>query len=144
MATRNQAGGSNPWPLTKTKEGGVDVFPWAHTGYVDHANSSAAWHAWINQMPGGPKSIHVVGDIVVANPGVEAILTMRQPQGINQFILILDLSLSQRSGVWPQVITNVQPRFDRVLLPSEPMYTSIGVYMGNHSVVKIDHIEVVS
>ena len=145
MATKTvRSGGSNPWPLIKPKGGGGEVFPWSQAGYVAHAKTSAAWHAWINQMPPGPKSIHVVGDILVSNPGVEAILTMRQPQGINPDILMLDLSLVQKPGVWPQVVTNAQARFDRVLLQSEPAYTSVDIFLGPEKIITIDHIDIVS
>ena len=33
------------------------------------ALQSRNWHAWLNAMPGHPKSLHVLGDVVVANPG---------------------------------------------------------------------------
>lgn len=63
------------------------------------------WHAWLNAMPPKPDDFHVAGDVFVSNPGIIASLTMRAPQGINPTILILDLNLIQRSGMWPQVMT---------------------------------------
>jgi hypothetical protein len=50
------------------------------------------WYAWINIMPPRPlHSFHVSGEVLVGNPGVEAFLTVKEPQGINGDILLLDL-----------------------------------------------------
>ncbi|HJU40844.1 MAG TPA: hypothetical protein VJ724_14835, partial [Tahibacter sp.] len=81
------------------------------------------WYAWINKMPPPPDDFHVVGEVEVPNPGIEALLTVRSPQGINPDILLLDLHLFQKPGVWPQVVTWVQARYDKVLKPGSPCYT---------------------
>ena len=37
------------------------------------------WHAWIDVMPPRPlHSLHVSGEVHVANPGVEAFLTAKE------------------------------------------------------------------
>lgn len=63
------------------------------------------WHAWIDKMPPPPDTLHVRGEVEVSNPGVEVLLLKKQPQGINPAIILLDLFLIQRAGIWPQVVT---------------------------------------
>jgi hypothetical protein len=62
------------------------------------------WHAWINKMPPPPERLHVWGEVEVSNPGVEVALFKRQPQGINPTIILLDLFLIQRPGIWPDLV----------------------------------------
>ena len=38
---------------------------------------------------------------------------MREPQGINPAILMLDLHLVQKPGMWPQVLAVAHARYDR-------------------------------
>lgn len=100
------------------------------------------WHAWFNLMPPKPDTLHVVGDVVVPNPGVQPVLTMKEPQGINPTILLLDLQLVQQPGIWPQVVSCVQARFDRVLVkPSD--YVSVQILHGDEIIVTIKKIDVV-
>lgn len=101
------------------------------------------WHAWLNTMPPKPDTLHVVGDVIVANPGVVPVLTMREPQGINSNILVLDLQLVQQPGIWPQVLSCVQARFDRVVV-RQSNYTSVDVYMNGGKVTTIDQISIVT
>lgn len=76
---------------------------------------SKDWYSWINLMPPPPNDFHVVGEVLVGNPGVEAILTPKQPQGINPTMLLLDLILIQRAGFWAEVQTWVQARYEKVV-----------------------------
>ena len=95
-------------------------------------------------MPPKPDDFHVVGDVLVANPGVQALLTMREPQGINPSILMLDLHLVQQPGMWTQNLTCVPARFDRVMPPNSKNYTSVDIYENGQKVSTIDHVDVVS
>jgi hypothetical protein len=61
------------------------------------------WYAWLNLMPPPPDDFHVIGDVLVSNPGVQAHLCVKEPQGINPGVLLLDLHLAQLPGMWPQV-----------------------------------------
>ncbi len=65
-------------------------------------------------MPPPPDEFHVVGDVEVSNPGVEVLLTPRIPQGINPRILLLDLVLVQRPGIWPQIVVTRRARYDKI------------------------------
>lgn len=47
--------------------------------------------------------LNVSGKIYVPNPGVDVELNYAEPQGINPTILLLNATLSQRPGIWPQV-----------------------------------------
>jgi hypothetical protein len=57
---------------------------------------SRGWSAWNNVMPIEPPSVHVRGEVLVANIGVEVTLTYREPQGFVGSHLLLDLHLFQR------------------------------------------------
>lgn len=102
------------------------------------------WHAWLNTMPPKPDDFHVAGDILVSNPGVQPILTMREPQGINPAILMLDLNLVQQSGMWPQAMTCASARFDRVMPPKTANYQAVEIYSTGERIVLIDNISIVS
>ena len=102
------------------------------------------WQAWLNNMPPNPAHLHVVGDVLVSNPGVQPTLTMREPQGINPTILILDLSLIQQSGMWPQVMTCASARFDRIMPPKASNYQVIEIYSQGDKIAFVDNISIVS
>ena len=96
---------------------------------------SRGWYAWNNKMPPPPDDLHIVGEVDVPNPGVDIELVPKAPQGINPAILLIDLIATQRAGIWPQVITPKQVRYDRVLVGSE--YESVTVFCGDAIVAQI-------
>ena len=100
------------------------------------------WYSWINLMPPKPDDFHVIGEVFVGNPGVQAELCAREPQGINPNILLLDLHLVQRPGMWPQVMTWVQCRYDKVLSPNSPRFTDVEVFHNGASIAKMKVDEV--
>ena len=77
------------------------------------ASKTSNWYAWNNLMPPPPPSFHVIGEVEVPNPGVDAFLFEHVPQGINPQIILLDLVLIQRPGIWPQHVVRKQVRFDK-------------------------------
>ncbi|MHB9363552.1 hypothetical protein [Mesorhizobium sp. LNJC403B00] len=95
------------------------------------------WYAWINTMPPKPDDLHVIGEVYVGNPGVEAFLVVREPQGINPKILLLDLHLVQRPGMWPQMMTWIQARYDSVIRPGGQEYTGIEIFAESKVTAKI-------
>lgn len=68
---------------------------------------------------------YVAGEVCVPNPGIEAKLYYRIPQGINPKILMLDLVLIQRPGIWPQVETLVSAKYIRMGKPGQ--YTDVDI-----------------
>lgn len=94
------------------------------------------WYAWNDLMPPRPDEVHVIGEVLVANPGVDPELTYRIPQGINPAVLLLDLRLVQKAGIWPQVLTWKPVRYSAVL-GSTP-YTQAIVFYGTETVVGLD------
>lgn len=62
------------------------------------ALDSRRWHAWINRMPPGPPTLHVVGEVMLPASGSAATLIAKSPQGINPRILLLDLVTTLGSG----------------------------------------------
>jgi len=98
------------------------------------------WRAWINLMPPPPDDLHVIGEVRVPNPGVEAILVKTEPQGINPNILLLDLFLYQRPGVWPQVVAWKAVRYDSVTRGMA--YTAVSVLCDSKPIqdIKVEEI----
>lgn len=80
------------------------------------------WYAYIDSMPPKPDHLHVIGEVYVPNPGVKAYLCPREPQEDDSTTLLLDLHLVQEPGVWPQIMTWIQARYDKVLSPTSIRY----------------------
>jgi hypothetical protein len=97
------------------------------------------WYAWLNLMPPPPDDFHVVGEVYVPNPGVDPFLTPKNPQGINPQILLLDLYLIQRPGIWPQVFVWKQARYDKI---GGARYTQVQVFCGDELIADIPVQEV--
>jgi hypothetical protein len=91
------------------------------------------WFAWNNTMPPKPDVFHVVGEVQVSNPGVDVLLAPRNPQGINPKILLLDIHLHQRSGIWPQVVVWKQARYEKV----NANYESVQIFYCNDVIANI-------
>lgn len=102
---------------------------------VIDATETKDWYSWINLMPPPPNDFHVVGEVLVSNPGVKAILTPKVPQGINPTILLLELILVQQPGFWPQVTTWVEARYDKVVNGSP--YRSVQIFCCNEAIAEI-------
>jgi hypothetical protein len=94
--------------------------------------ATQGWAAWNNLMPPPPDDFHLVGSVQVGNPGVTATLTPKAPQGIDPQILRIELSLHQQPGMWPQIVTWTQARFDKV--PSSQRYTQVQIFCGSEKV----------
>ncbi|APR76170.1 Hypothetical protein A7982_01517 [Minicystis rosea] len=93
------------------------------------------WYAWMNLMPPGPRSLHVTGVVTVGNPGYEVKLTEAVPQGMNPKDLILDLVLTRKPGIWPQVVTQMPVSFVK---PSPSVdYDSVLVRLADGSGIPI-------
>jgi hypothetical protein len=99
------------------------------------------WYAWLNQMPPGPASFHVTGVVQLPTPGFDATLVRAEPQGINPTELILDLKVTPRPGIWPQVVTPVSVRYDQ--RPAGAMYQGVLVREpdGDAAHVEVDLVQ---
>lgn len=100
---------------------------------------TSEWFAWVDRMPPGPASFHVTGTVTLPSPGFEARLEVASPQGINPADLILELRVTRRPGVWPQVVTNASVRYD---LASHPGYQSVLVRLPDGEAIQIEVEEV--
>ncbi|SFW26729.1 hypothetical protein [Nitrosovibrio sp. Nv17] len=100
------------------------------------------WYAWIDLMPPKPDGFHVIGEILVGNPGTQGELCVKEPQGINPSILLLDLHLIQRPGMWPQIVTWIQCHYDKILAPHNPKYTDVEIFYDGISIATIKVEEV--
>ncbi|MEP3477832.1 MAG: hypothetical protein ABJZ55_01165 [Fuerstiella sp.] len=91
------------------------------------------WYAWNDQMPPKPDRFHVVGEVQVPNPGVDVLLSPRVPQGINPKILLLDLHLNQRPGIWPQIVVWKPVRYEKINVD----YESVEIFYDGVSTIQI-------
>jgi hypothetical protein len=98
------------------------------------------WYAWLNKMPPGPTSFHVTGVVYLPSPGYDARLVEASPQGTKPTGLFLDLQVTPRPGIWPQVITPVSVRYDQS--PARVMYQSVLVREPDGDTIQIDVEEV--
>ncbi|HEX7803882.1 MAG TPA: hypothetical protein VF471_14120 [Pseudoxanthomonas sp.] len=99
------------------------------------------WYAWINTMPPKPDDLHVIGQVTVSNPGIEALLTARESSG-KPSIIELDLHLVQRPGMWPTVVTVTQVRYDQILSPISPQYTQACIFLDGTMIEQLE-VEVI-
>lgn len=98
------------------------------------------WYAWIDMMPPRPYSFHVTGEVLVPNPGVDVILIPKEPQGINPDILLMDLFLHQKPGVWPEIVVWKPARYDKV---GTVKYKQVDIFCGSKSIAQIK-VDIVS
>lgn len=74
------------------------------------------WHAWIDVTPPSQLyHLHVIGEALVGNEGIEAFLAEKGSQGMSGGVLPLDLHKSQRRGQWQQRTTWVRVRYQKTL-----------------------------
>jgi hypothetical protein len=97
-------------------------------------SESKNWYSWINLQP-YPNRFHVIGEVLVPNPGVNTLLLQKVPQGINPNIFLLDLILVQQQGVWPQVTTWVEARYDKFLTGSS--YNLVQIFFDDTPIAEI-------
>lgn len=96
--------------------------------------ASRDWYAWNDLMPPKPDRFHIVGEVEVPNPGVDAELVPRKAKG--KKTIAFDLVLTQRSGIWPQVLTWKPVRYEKVL-PGGAGYAKAEVWCGDERLEEI-------
>lgn len=98
------------------------------------------WYAWVNLMPPGPPSFHVVGSVLAPTPGYEARMKPAVPQGINPNQLILEIELVPLPGFWPQVLTWISARYDQENY--DGAYTEVAIRCGGeiYAVVPVEEV----
>ena len=89
-------------------------------------------------MPPKPTTFHVVGEVQVPNPGVDVLLVPRTPQGINPKILLLNLILVQRSGLWPHLVVWKRAHHEKVNADDE----SVQIFSGDEAIRNVS-VEIV-
>lgn len=97
-------------------------------------SESRDWYAWNDLMPPAPDYFHITGEVYVANPGVDPLLVVAEPQGINPRILLLDLYLCQKPGFWPQVFVWKSVRLDKKI---DTGYSDVEVRCGQKTLAAI-------
>ncbi len=78
----------------------------------------------------------VSGTVTVPNPGYDVALRFASPQGINPRELILDLKLTRRDGIWPQVVTRVPVSYRQA--GASGLYDSVLIRLAGGGSVQLD------
>jgi hypothetical protein len=91
------------------------------------------WYAWNNLMPPKPDHFHIVGEVEVPNPGVDAELVLRPSK--SKKTIAFDLVLTQRPGLWPQVLVWKPVRYDKVM--TSATYSKAQVWCGEKKIEEI-------
>jgi len=107
-------------------------------GASSRSTRTSNWFAWNNLMPPGPPSFHIVGEVQVPNPGVDVLMTERMPQGINPAIILLDLHLVQRAGIWPQHVVVKQAHFEK----PGARYDEADVFLGTATIARVPVVDI--
>jgi len=94
------------------------------------------WNARV--FPYGELS--VVGEVWVPNPGVDLLLTPIEPQGVNPRILLLDLLLCQKPGVWPQMLVWKTAQYDKTVMGTA--YERVDIRCGGGTIAKVAIVEI--
>lgn len=97
---------------------------------------SSDWAAFNNLFPPGPFTFHVSGKVQVGNLGVDPMLVERVPQGTNPNILIMDLYLCQRPGIWPQLVVTKPVHYTQPII--DQRYSQVDIYCGDTRLTIID------
>ncbi len=84
------------------------------------------WSAWIDLEPGGDPRLYVQGEVELGTPGYEVTLARMVPQGFNPAILMLDLKIAAKGGMWPQVVTWHEAAYDEPAEQSQ--FTEVTVF----------------
>jgi hypothetical protein len=98
------------------------------------------WAAWENRMPGGPRALHVTGEVVVRHAGYDCTLAPAEPQGFNPAILMLELTVEEKPGMHAQAIQTRGVRFD--LEGYVGGYTAISILHEGEVIADIERIPV--
>jgi len=107
----------------------------AHCKPCNKDTRTAHWYAWLDLMPPTPDHLLVTGEVLVANPGVQPMLVVHEPQGINQRVLMLDLLLCQQPGMWPQILVWKPVKFRRT--GRALRYDQVDILCGGQIIVSI-------
>jgi len=85
------------------------------------------WQAFEDRQPGtsAQNPFYVIGEVETNNGAIQPVLTMAKPQGINDKILILDLTLNNTGGIGTADVSYRPVRYDEQIC--EAQYTDVQV-----------------
>ena len=99
---------------------------------------SRDWQVRINRVQPKSYEIEVTGEVYVGNPGIQVYLTKKEPQGFNPNILMLDINLHQKPGVFIQRMTWKLAEFVQDITPDDPKYKAVEILMDNERIAFIE------
>ena len=95
--------------------------------------------AWINLMPGTEPTLIVIGKVVTNGGDLQPKLTIREPQGFNPAILLLDLTIEATGGVGTDDVAPRDVRFEKPA--SQGQYTHVDIFYAGKSCLVIEVTE---
>jgi len=93
----------------------------------DEVGTCHDWQAIHDLMPGHPAKLTVTGTCTFPTPGYEVQLRPSVPQGINPRDLLLDKIVTPPTGIVPQVVTDVEVRYEDI---TDVMYETVTIEGG--------------
>jgi hypothetical protein len=88
--------------------------------------------AWIDTMPPAPPRLIVTGELEVPTSGWTATLGLKNPQGFNQKILMLEVTAQAPQGNVSQIVQQLPLRYQQPAAPGS--ITQVTVLYGSDSV----------
>jgi len=130
------AGGRRPLPPEPVREATVLQAPDLATQH---------WVAWLALRNDAPHTLHVEGEACLPNMGVDAFLMPTAPQSPDPDLLLLDVVLVQRPGIWPRVEQWKPVRYTRRVLETESAQGRVALRVGSRevAVVTVRHFPIV-
>lgn len=104
---------------------------------------SKNWHAWIDTMPPKPNKLYITGEVYIDTIGVKPQLAIREPQGINPDIIIVDLRLVPLQEKTDLINTWIPCRLEKILTSGHIMHKEVEIFYNDELLVGID-VEITS
>lgn len=98
------------------------------------------FHAYENRQPGGPVTFYVTGEVETGNGSMRPFLRYKEPQGINDKILFLDLTIEKTDDPPTKDIAFRPARYDHK--GEYPGYSQVEIFYDNESIMTLD-VEIV-
>ncbi len=99
------------------------------------------WNSWIDTMPGSEPTLIVTGEVETNAGNMLPVLREKVPQGPNQIILMLDLTIEKSGQVGTDDVAFRDARFEKPA--KEGGYTSVEIYFKN-SIIAAIPVDIVS
>ena len=99
---------------------------------------SRNWHSWIDTMPPKPHKFYITGEVYIDTIEVKPQLFFKEPQGINDSIILVDLQLAP---LHQEIISKnswIPCRLEKALTTEHTMYKRVQIFYKEDLLADID------